>query len=124
MHLRNVIDSDLDTINELNEQQHFRLSSLNNKLVDKIAIDDNNPVAYGIVKVLAEAVILVNKNVSLFKRAKALQKLLRVAFRACNEENIEQLHVFVRDEHVAQLLEKHYGFVRSSDIVLVKNMRD
>ena len=121
MIIREISNSDLNTINKLNEQQDFKITSLKNKVVDAI-VEDNDIIAYGVVKVFAEAIILVDKDASIIKRVKALRKLMTRAFLGCKEHGIEQIHVFVKDEKLAKSLEKHFGFTKTSDIVLVKNL--
>lgn len=123
MIIRDIDDGDYDIINKLNKEQDFKLQNIANVIIDKIMFDDNNnPIAYGIVKRQGEAIILVNPKVSLTKRVKALRELMKWAEFGALVGKCEQLHCFVKDERLAGMLEKHFGFVRTSDIVLVKNL--
>lgn len=117
-----VKSADLAIINKLNLLQDFKLRDLNNIIIDRIVREDNKTIAYGIVKKMAEAIILVNPNVSLVSRAKALRELMKYAEFGARSQNCQQLHCFVKNERLAKALEKHFNFVRSEDIVLVKNL--
>lgn len=120
---RSVTKDDLGIINELNEQQDFKLEDINNCVIDKIAIDEEGKIiAYGIVKRLGEAIILVDLKAPKISRAKALRELMSYALWGCKKEKIPQLHCFVKDRKIADLLKKQFGFVEVKDIVLVKNI--
>lgn len=122
MIIRDIDKSDFDVIKKLNEAQDFRLNHLGNAITDKIVYDEHGVVAYGIVKRLGEAIILVNPSASKVNRARALVELMKEAEFGSVQAGLEQLHCFVSDEHIAIILEKHFGFVRTKDIVLVKNL--
>lgn len=116
-------EKDLESINYLNSiQKDFRLNSLDNAIIDAIVYDGNIVVCYGIVKKIAEAIILVNYKTSKLIRARALRELMLYAEMGAAKEGVEQLQCFVQDEHLGKLLEKQFGFVKSKDIILVKNL--
>lgn len=118
LHLRSITTDDIPEINKLNEHQHFKLENLENCIIDQLAPG----VAYGIVKHFAEAIILVNPEVPKITRAKALRELMKIAIFGSKKAGLAQLHCFCRDESVAKLLERKFGFIRTKDIVLVKNL--
>lgn len=120
--VRAIEKNDIPEIERLNELQDFKLNNISNCIIDNIAIDDDRTIAYGIVKHFAEAVILVNPESTRLSRAKALRELLKVAVFGTKKAGLTQLHCFVSDEKVAQLLEKKFNFIRSKDICLVKNI--
>jgi hypothetical protein len=123
MEIRRINFSDIEIISHLSKMQNdFRLDSINNAIIDRIVFEEGKPVAYGIVKKLAEAIILVDPSAPLLTRAKAMRELMQYAEYGAKMSNCEQLHCFVSDEKLAKSLEKHFGFIRSKDIVLVKNV--
>ena len=114
---------DLDTIEMLNKLQDFKLKNLSNCIIDRIVYeDDKTPIAYGIVKRMAEAILLVNPEISIITRAKAMRELMKYAEFGATREGCQQLHCFVHKEELAESLEEHFGFVRSKDIVMVKEL--
>jgi hypothetical protein len=92
------------------------------RIVDRIVTDNDALIAYGVVRKFGEAVFITDDNVSRFKRARALDALMEVAIMASRKCGLEQLHVFVKDPKLASSLEKHYGFVRNTDIILIRDL--
>lgn len=122
MIIRDITIGDYGLINDLNQLQDFKLKNINNAIIDKIVMINDNPIAYGIVKRLAEAIILVNPSAPLISRAKAMRELMSYAEYGSKKEGCEQLHCFVSDEKLAKTLIKHYNFIQTKDIVLIKNI--
>jgi hypothetical protein len=91
-------------------------------IIDGIVSEDDTDLAFGIVKPFAEAIFVADKSKSKIKRAKALNILMNVATVGTHRAGIKQLHVFVADAKLAESLEKHHGFIRCPEIVLVKNL--
>lgn len=118
MDLKIPTKDDIPEITRLNEKQHFKLENIDNCIIDRLVPD----VAYGIVKNFAEAVILVDPGAPKISRAKALRELMKIAIFGTKRAGIAQIHCFCKEESVAKLLEKQFGFVRTKDIVLVKNL--
>jgi len=85
-------------------------------------VDGDAVLAYGMVRKFGEAIFITDCNVSSFKRAKALDRLMEVAIMASQKCGLEQLHVFVKDPKLVASLERHYGFVRNPDIVLIRDL--
>lgn len=121
MIIKQISNKDLDGIKELNVLQDFKLDDLNHCIVDRVVYDNNILIAYGIVKHMAEAILLVNPKVPLITRAKAMRELMIVAeAHACKE--CKQLHVFVKDNKLVKTLEKQFGFKLTQDMVLSKEL--
>lgn len=118
-----VESSDLENIKKLNEgQRDFKLNNIDYCIVDRIIYDGTIPVAYGIVKKMAEAIMLVNDRSPKPMRAKAMRELMKIAEWGAKREHCEQLQCFVSDRALAKLLEKQFGFIRTKDIVLCKEL--
>ena len=92
------------------------------KLVDRIIVDGEAVIAYGIIHSFTEGVQITDPSLSAFKRAKAMDMLLEFAIIETQKRGLEQLHAFVKDEKWAASLEKHYGFVKNPDTVLIRNL--
>lgn len=92
------------------------------RLIDRIVVDDNELIAYGMIHQFCEGVIVPNYNVSNYRRAKAVDMLMELAAMVTEQRGLEQLHVFTKDPKFAASLEKHYGFERNPDIVLIRKV--
>ena len=124
MIIRELVPEDDIIIQALSDsQKDFRLNNLENIIIDRLVLeDDHTPVAYGVVKRMAEAILFTNNKVSQMNRAKALAELMKYAEFGATKEGCDQLHCFVQDERLVRTLIKHYGFMLTKDIVLVKNL--
>ena len=123
MIVRPVTLDDFEIIKKLNEEhKDFKLSHFHNPIIDRIVFSKGKPVAYGLVKRMAEAIMLVDSEAPLSTRAKAMMELMQYAEYGAKAEGCDQLHCFVSSPKLANALTKHYGFIPSADIVLVKNL--
>ncbi len=124
MILRNITPSDMMLIEALNEQQPEFKINLGNSIVDRIVMDNDKVVGYGIVKNFAEAVILLNNEASLLSRLDAMDRLMSVAVEGTKKKGIEQLHCFVNpgNQRLLNSLKKRYDFIETKDLVLVRNI--
>jgi hypothetical protein len=123
MIIRQIEAKDLDVIEEMNKiQGDFKLTNIDNCIIDRIVYDGHIPVAYGIVKRLAEAIMLINPNAPKLIRAKAMRELMKYAESGCYREKIYQLHCFVSNPKLGASLAKQFKFIKSNDICMVKNL--
>lgn len=75
--------------------------------------------AFGMVKTLAEVVMLLDKDISVITKGRALDELIANAITVSSLHDYDQIHAFVQDEHFAKLLKKHYGFKNTKGEALV-----
>jgi hypothetical protein len=123
MIVRPILDEDIQIIHQLNElQADFKLNNFDNIIIERLAFDGKTNIAYGVVKKMAEAIILLNPNVPAPTRVKALTELMEFAEFGTSRAGLDQLHCFVKDEKLARMLENKFKFIRTKDIVLVKNL--
>jgi len=126
MIIRQVLRSDLERIDEIYRTGHnesFALPDLQNQITSAVVVDDNDKiVAFGVVKVYAEAVMVVDLNQSKMDRILEMDQLFAEAYRGCEEQGIQQLHVFVQDPKLQRLLERKYGFKPANGVALVKEL--
>lgn len=124
MRIRPVTKSDLERIDEIYRQGHdqkFSLPSLK-MTVTSAVVATNKVIGFGVVKFYAEAIAILDLNESKVDRLDALELLLHEAFRACEEQGIDQLHVYVQDPQFQRLLEKKYDFKVATGVALVKEI--
>jgi hypothetical protein len=80
-------------------------------VVDAVVEDSNGKViAYGQVKLFAEAMLFLDKDASRRDRVQALKLLMLEAFRGTQQAGIEEMYCFIKDPDFATLIERHFGF--------------
>jgi hypothetical protein len=120
--LRGLTQRDFQPVDSLWKKHHaenFGLPSSKHNVTSAVVENDGKVVGFGLVKVLAEAIMVLDLDVSVPDRLTAMQMLMDEAIRACKDYGIEQLHVFVKDERLSRLLQNKYAFSKVSDEVLV-----
>ena len=125
MKIRNLRKDDLQSIDRIYRQYHendFSLPSLGNTVTSAVVESANGIVGFGVVKVLAEAMMVLDMEESKSWRLEALQLLMDEAIRACHERGIEQLHVFVKNPSLVRLLSQKYGFTIIDDTTMVRSI--
>jgi hypothetical protein len=118
MKIRPFQDSDIPEIDEIWKKHHsndFSVPNRNTRLVEWVAEEDGKVVAYGQVKLFAEAIIILDKSASQRAKVTALKGLLFEAFRGADLAGLEDLHCFVLDPSFATILIKHFGFESRDD---------
>lgn len=91
--------------------QDFSVPNRDRMIAEVVAEDDDgNVVAYGQVKLFAEAIMLIDKDASPRNKVNALKELLLEAFRGTDQAGLQELYCFCKDPEFATLLAKHFGF--------------
>lgn len=72
--------------------------------------DDGGLVAYGQVKLFAEAIMILDKDASRKNKVEALKLLLLEAFRGTDQAGLQEVYCFCKDPEFATLLAKHFSF--------------
>lgn len=121
--IRDLLPEDMKTVTLLNSlQKDFKISGIEDKIIDKIVFQRNTPVAYGIVKKMAEAIILLHPHQPKNIKMEVMMGLMKYAELGAKRSGCEQLHVFVKDTKLIRTLEKSFGFSICEDIILCKNL--
>lgn len=112
--------ADVKAMVEIAERCHdFPAPTSNDTIVGRVVENGSGPVAYGIIKVFAEAIFVPDLTKPRVELGKSLMLLMKDAIEASQRANVEQLHTFVKDEEFVELLKRHYGFVECSGKALV-----
>ena len=125
MVIRSVKRGDVERIDEIFRQGHdddFSLPDLSMQITNAVVEKDGKVIGFGVVKIYAEAIAVLDLAESKADRFEALQMLLAEAFRACEEEKIPQLHVYVQDSNFQRILEKRFGFKIATGVALVREI--
>ena len=111
-------------LNRINRQQKFDIEEIDNCIGDHIIRDGKGDmISYGIIKNFAEALILIDLDRSKKDKINALSETIKVGESVARDNKISQLHVFVKDQSLANTLVKHYGYRRINDIPLLKDIK-
>lgn len=123
MIIRESSKEDIDVIRELNNRQDgFRLYDFNGAITDRIAIDGDRAIAYAILKRIGEAIILMDPSAPEITRKRVLIELMKYAEFYASKDGCCQLLTQTDNMALAESLIKHFGFVETNGILLVKNL--
>ena len=125
MIVRRYTPEDLKVIDELWRKHHahqFSLPKLQPSIIDCVVEDDKGIVAFGNLKVFAEAVMIMDHDRSPIVRAKALREMMPIGIMAAQRSGIAEIHLVSQDPDYAELLRKHYGFTTVLGEHLVKEV--
>lgn len=100
--------------------EHFGLPSLNYTITSAIAEKNGEVIGFGVVKLYAEAIAILDLSKPKADRVEALERLLAEAFRACRVQDIDQLHVYVQDAGMERILVRKFDFKPATGVALVK----
>lgn len=114
MRIRSYRPEDAEAIDRIwkeHWQHDFSVPDRSHAIIDAVIEDDSGQViAYGQVKLFAEAVMVLDLNQSEFKRASAVRLLMHEAFRGTKDAGINDLYSFSRSPDLVNLIRKHFGF--------------
>lgn len=125
MRIRKTRRSDFQRIDEIYRDYHqdkFGLPNLDNAVTHAVVERDGKILGFGIVKLYAEAIMVLDLDESKIHRLKAMDKLMSEAYRGCDEIGLDQMHVFVQDPKLMTLLIQKYGFKIATGVALVKEL--
>ena len=122
--LRDFKLEDIQPIDEIfRNQPDHNIPGLKHLIANATITDDNDKViGYGVVKLFAEGVLLIDKRIR--KRDKALAVKLSVEKAICEakKHGIEQLYFVTGNSSFADVLRKHWGFKNLKEEVLVLHL--
>lgn len=102
----------------------YDLEVHSNVISDRLVFDSKeNTRAFGMLKNMAEAVIVLDKTASKRTQVESLKLLFQQAIKTCKELKIADLHAFTTDERYANILISKFGFERVKGIPLILDLR-
>jgi len=85
---------------------------LDNAIIEK---EDGSIAAYGVVKIFAEGVLIMNRDFTRKReKAEVVLKMINRAIEACKAQGIEKFIVISNDNAYTKVLKKRFGFERMS----------
>lgn len=101
----------IDEIWQKHHAKNFSVPNRDRMIIEVVAEDDSGKlVAYGQVKLFAEAIMILDKDASQRKKVQALKLLLLEAFRGTDRFGLQDLYCFCKDPEFATILNKHFSF--------------
>ena len=114
--LRSFSWDDVPAISKIWEDHHsdhFGLPNRRSSVIDAVVEHDNKIIAYGQLKLFAEAMLFLDKSAPLRARATAWRLLMLEAFRGAEQAGIREIYAFITDPNYALLLQKHFHFFQA-----------
>lgn len=112
MLIRGIRGSDVPELRELcNKYSHagFDLPKKNNIFADAVIEHDGKVVAYGILKLIAEAILVLDHSLPTKIRGEALTLLIQEAVKEASKKKLLEVQA-VCEPKFANVIKKHYGF--------------
>ena len=126
MILRKLERNDVEELRIIHEKffsKEFPFADLFDKSLSSLVVTDDEEkiITGGQVRVIAESVIITNKDYPIKDKREALQEMLRALMFTANLKGFNQLHAFIQDENWERHL-KRYGFKKTKGQALVLNL--
>ena len=127
MQLRNINLRDVEALRQIHREQYgneFEFPDLTSRnFIQTFAVTDNADriISGGGIKLIAEAVLITNKEYPVLERKEALEEILSFTQHICARYGYDQLHAFVQDPMWIKVLNK-YKFRTCAGQALVKDI--
>lgn len=124
---RELRDSDISPIDEIfRRQPNIDVPSLENMITNAVIENEKTGqiLGYGAVKLFAEAILILDKQLSKRDKAQALVEAMRNAIVFSKDAGLEHLFAVASDPSFARVLENRYKFNRIPGVLLRLNLED
>src|SRR5215468_5646736 len=91
-------------------QPDLGIPSLKNVVDNAIIEEDGEVIAYGVIKLYAEGVLILNRSLPKRERAEAVILMLSKALKVAKKSGLEQLYVTSTDDGYTEVLKNRFGF--------------
>tara|TARA_Y100000310_G_scaffold26486_1_gene25279 strand:+ start:16624 stop:17001 length:378 start_codon:yes stop_codon:yes gene_type:complete len=125
MEIRLATRKDLGSIRRLHTEfydDEFPFPTLNKALEALVTVEDGEVTGFGVVRELAECVMILNQGRSPLARVRQVNSLLPYAYAVAQEAGHDGVHTFVKSEKFERVLKKHFGFTNSQGQVLYRSV--
>lgn len=117
--------SDIPAIDEIYQRQpSLGVPNLQNVIINSTLVesDTGKIVGYGVVKVFAEAILILDHEISKKSKAQAVIEAMHTCLTYCKNFGVEVIYAVASDENFAKVLEKSYLFRRVPGALLCKEL--
>lgn len=125
LYLRGVREQDFPVIDGIWRRHHskdFGIPSSANAIDIKVLTSEDKVVGLGMVKLFAEGIIVLDKDMPKPTLAKAISVGIDHSLDVVKRAGLEQFHVFTDDPHYIEVLKKHWGFRIAPGTVLYREI--
>jgi len=120
--IRKSVNEDVSRILQLCRDTDYDSEPFGHILSDRVIVDGEQLIAYGAVKQFTEAVLVLDKSVNVRTKVEALKRLLNAAYFETRKAGLTELHVFTKNDSFADILRKHFGFLKIEGTALVREL--
>lgn len=112
--IRSFRREDVPAIDRIWREHHsddFSVPDRSTALIDAVVEDDDGKViAYGQVKLFAEAMLFLDLDASQRDKIQAVRLLMLEAYRGVESSKLSEIYAFIQDPDFSLLIQKHFGF--------------
>lgn len=125
MIIRELEMTDISEVDRIYRTQKIGVPSLANSVANRVAINGKNEiVAYGVVKLFAEAVLILDQTINKKSKVEVLRELMKLAIEHSREHGLEQLYCISNSESFTKILCKKYNFRSCPGDLLMLDLND
>ena len=124
MIIRAYRPEDEETIVALRDHYHptLGLPSRKRAIIEGVVEKEGRTVAYGVVSTFAEAVLVMDMNISTRDKLWVIRELMHGAIMGTRIRDLDELHVAAEDPKWAGILKQRFGFSHRSGEALVREV--
>lgn len=122
---REFLDEDIPGIDDIFKRQlDTGVPSLKNIIVNSTLVehDTGKIVGYGAVKLFAEAILILDKDIKKKHKAQALREAMKTAIVYSRNSSLEYVYAICEDSKFSKVLQKSYGFKKVPGEVLILDL--
>ena len=102
---------EIDRIWKAHHSDNFGVPDRSTSIIDAVVEDDKGKViAYGQVKLFAEAMLFLDLDASQRDKIQAVRLLMLEAFRGAELAKLNEIYALIQDPDFSLLIQKHFGF--------------
>lgn len=124
---RDLRREDIDDIDKVFQKQpELGIPSLKYMIVNTVIekTDEKKFLAYGAVKLFAEAILIMDKSLPKREKAIALMEAMQTALLYCRDAGVEILYANSNDDEFTRVLENRYKFHRVPGTLLCLDLNN
>lgn len=111
MIVRELRLSDIPEVDRIFKKQTIGVPSLANSVANRVVFNgEDKAIAYGVVKLFGEAVLIMDQTINRKSKVEVLRELMKLAIDHSREYGLEYLHTISNSESFTKVLCKQYQF--------------
>lgn len=117
---------DIPEINDIHKRNPLiGVPSLNNVIANSsfVRSNDDKVVAYGVIKVFAEGVLILDKDIRTREKAEVVKLSTPEMLERARNAQLEYIYVIANDSGYSAILRKKYNFIRVPGELLMASLK-